>query len=259
MEFETLEARVDGARGELMLNRPEKLNALDQRTLLELAEAARWFDRQSAVKVVIVSGHGRSFSAGADVSAFTAADPGAEQRRAGADAGRLMAEAIQRMDAVTVARIHGYCVGGGVVLAAACDMRFASQTAVFSIPEVDLGIPLAWGGIPRLVREIGPAMTRELVLTCRQFSAAEARELGFLNRVAPDEQLEATVDELVAVLLEKSRLTLLATKRAVDAATEEMLATTGAWNDADSLMTALGDPESRRSAEAYLRRISKRG
>jgi enoyl-CoA hydratase/carnithine racemase len=257
MGFETIQTRVDGTRGELILNRPEKLNALDQRTLLELAEAARWFNRQSEIKVVVVSGNGRSFSAGADVSAFTAEDPGIDQRRAGADAGRLMAEAIQHMDAVTVARIHGYCVGGAVVLAAACDLRVAGQTAVFSIPEVDLGIPLAWGGIPRLVREIGPAMTRELVLTCRRFSAAEARELGFLNRVVPDEQLEVSVDELVAVLLDKSRLTLLATKRAVDAASEEMLPTAGARSDADSLMTALGDPESRRSAEAYLRRVSK--
>jgi enoyl-CoA hydratase/carnithine racemase len=163
------------------------------------------------------------------------------------------------MDAITVARIHGYCVGGAVVLAAACDLRVAGETAVFSIPEVDHGIPLAWGGIPRLVREIGPAMTRELVLTCRRFSAAEARELGFLNRVVPDEQLADAVDELVAVLLEKSRMTLLATKRAVDAASEEMLSTAGAWSDADSLMTALTDPESRRSAEAYLRRIGNRG
>ncbi len=259
MAFATIETRVSGTRGELVLNRPQKLNALDQRTLLELAEAARWFDSQAEIKVVVVSGNGRSFSAGADVSAFAGDDPGPEQRRAAADAGRLMAEAIQRMNAVTVARIHGYCVGGAVVLAAACDLRVACETAVFSIPEVDLGIPLAWGGIPRLVREIGPAMTRELVLTCRRFSAAEARELGFLNRVVPDEQLADAVDELVGVLVEKSRLTLLATKRAVDAASEELLSTTGAWSDADSLMTALTDPESRRSAEAYLRRIGNRG
>jgi 3-hydroxypropionyl-coenzyme A dehydratase len=258
MAFSAIETRVSGARGELVLNRPQKLNALDHRALVELVEAARWFDQQPDVKVVVVSGNGRSFSAGADVSAFAAEDPGPERRRAGADAGRLMAEAIEHMSAVTVARIHGHCVGGAVVLAAACDLRVACETAVFSIPEVELGIPLAWGGIPRLVREIGPAMTRELVLTCRRFSAAEARELRFLNRVVPEEQLEDAVDQLVGVLLEKSRLTLLATKRAVDAATQQMLATTGAWSDADTLMTALSDPESRRSAEAYLRRIAGR-
>ncbi|HTY96714.1 MAG TPA: enoyl-CoA hydratase/isomerase family protein, partial [Solirubrobacteraceae bacterium] len=159
----------------------------------------------------------------------------------------------------TVARIHGYCVGGAVVLAAACDLRVAGESAVFSIPEVDLGIPLAWGGIPRLVREIGPAMTRELVLTCRPFSAAEARELGFLNRVVADDRLEGAVEELVDELLGKSLLTLTATKLAVHAASEEMIATAGAWNDADSLLSGLSDPESRRSAEAYLKRMKDRG
>ena len=258
MGFSTIETRVGGALGELVLNRPRKLNALDHTTLAELAEAARWFDQRPEVKVVVVSGSGRSFSAGADVSGFAAEAPPPEQSRARADAGRLMAEAIESMQAITVARIHGYCVGGAVVLAAACDLRVAGDSAVFSIPEVDLGIPLAWGGIPRLVREIGPAMTRELVLTCRPFSAAEARELGFLNRVVPDGQLEGAVEELVGELLGKSRLTLVDTKRAVHAASEEMLGTAGAWNDADSLLTALSDPESRLSAEAYLRRMRDR-
>ena len=169
-----------------------------------------------------------------------------------------MAEAIESMQAITVARIHGYCVGGAVVLASACDLRVAGESAVFSIPEVDLGIPLAWGGIPRLVREIGPAMTRELVLTCRPFSAAEARELGFLNRVAPDDQLEARGRRARGRAAREVRLTLVATKRAVHAASEEMLGTAGAWNDADSLLTGLSDPESRRSAEAYLGRMKDR-
>jgi len=258
MAFATIETHAGGARGELVLNRPQKLNALDQQTLAELVEAAAWFDRQPEVKVVVVSGNGRSFSAGADVSAFTGEDPGPQLRRAGADAGRVMAEAIERMNAVTVARIHGHCVGGAVVLAAACDLRVAGEGAVFSIPEVDLGIPLAWGGIPRLVREIGPAMTRELVLSCRSFSAHEAHDLRLLNRVVPDEQLERIVDELAELLAGRSRLTLRATKQAVAAASEQMLSTAGAWSDADALVGALSDPESRRSAEAYLRRIAKR-
>ena len=94
-----------------------------------------------------------------------------------------MAEAIESMRAITIARIHGHCVGGGCGAGGACDLRVAADTTRFSIPEVDLGIPLAWGGIPRLVREIGPAMTKELVLSCRPFSAEEARGLGFVNRV----------------------------------------------------------------------------
>ncbi len=168
-----------------------------------------------------------------------------------------MADAIEAMRAVTVARLHGHCVGGAVVLAAACDLRVASDDTRFSIPEVDLGIPLAWGGIPRLVREIGPALTKELVMTCRPFSASEALAAGFLNRVVPASQLDAAVEDLVAQLEGKSALTLTATKRHTNAVTEGMVGTARAWNDADSLVAALRDPESRAVSAAYLQRVKK--
>jgi enoyl-CoA hydratase/carnithine racemase len=253
----TIEVNVEGARGSITLNRPAKLNPLSTDTLRELADAARGFDQRPDVKVVVVSGSGRAFSAGADVSVFVAADPGVAARREAADAGRLMAEAIESMRAITIARIQGHCVGGALVLAAACDLRVAADTTRFSIPEVDLGIPLAWGGIPRLVREIGPAMTKELVLTCRPFTAEEARALGFLNRVVGEQHLDEAVEELAAQLLTKPSLTLTATKRGVNAASHEMASTSGAWSDADSLMTTLGDPESRRVARDYLKRLSR--
>lgn len=250
--FSTIELTVGGEIAEIALNRPEKLNPLSTETLLELSAAAAALGAQQGVKVVIVCGRGRAFSAGADVSAFAGADPDAPTRRAAADAGRRMAEAIEGIDALTIARIHGHCVGGGLVLAAACDLRVAGEGTRFAIPEVDLGIPLAWGGIPRLVREIGPAMTRELVLTCRAFDAREARALGFLNRVVPDASLEREVDELAATLARKSAYTLLATKRAVAAAAEALVSTRGSWSDADTLLTAIADPQSRQAAASYL-------
>ena len=258
MAFSTIEVSADGARGAITLSRPEKLNPLSTLTLAELTEAARWIDAQDEVKVVIVRGRGRAFSAGADISAFADADPSHAVRRQAADAGRLMAEAIESISAVTIASIHGHCIGGGLVLAAACDLRLAAASTSFSIPEVDLGIPLAWGGIPRLVREIGPAMTKELVLTCRPFTAEEARQLGFVNRVAADADLEACTEELAAQLARKSRYTLTATKLAVNAASREMASTDGAWNDADSLLSGLSDPESRRAALDYMQRLASR-
>jgi enoyl-CoA hydratase/carnithine racemase len=258
MSFTTIEVDAVGARGTIALNRPDKLNPLSVETLRELADAAHWFDRRADVKVVVVSGRGRAFSSGADVSVFAGADPGVAARREAADAGRLMAEAVESMRAITIARIQGHCVGGGLVLAAACDLRVAADTTLFSIPEVDLGIPLAWGGIPRLVREIGPAMTKELVLTCRPFTAEEARALGFVNRVVGEELLDDDVEELAAQLLQKSALTLMATKRGVNAASSAMASTSGAWSDADSLLTALSDPESRAAAKDYLERLSRR-
>lgn len=255
MEFTTLEVTADGPRGTLELNRPEKRNALSLTTLRELAAAAAWFDERPEVKVVVVSGRGRSFSAGADLATFLDPDPNLSTREA-ADLGRAMADAIEAMAAVTVARITGHCVGGGLVLAAACDLRVAADDTYFSIPEVDLGIPLAWGGIPRLVREIGPALTKELVLTCRPFSATEAREVGFLNRVVAPDELEAEVEELTTQLAAKSALTLRATKRHVDSVTAQMVGTARAWSDADVLVSALHDPESQAVARAYLERFS---
>lgn len=258
MSFTTLEVGNDGSSGWIELNRPERRNALSATVLSELAEAARWFEARPEVKVVVVSGRGRSFSAGADLSTFLDPDPELLPRDA-ADLGRRMADAIEAMSAVTVARIHGHCVGGGLVLAAACDLRVAADDTYFSIPEVDLGIPLAWGGIPRLVREMGPALTKELVMTCRAFSAAEGQAGGFLNRVVPADQLDAEVEALVVGLAAKSAFTLRATKRHVDAVTAQMVGIGRAWSDADALVSSLHDPESRAVAAAYLDRFSGRG
>lgn len=255
-DFETLTVSVlddeaaEGRIGRLTLARPEKLNPLSTGALDELAAAAAWFDAQAPVRVVIVAGAGRAFSAGADLAGFTG--PGDRSVRDGADAGRVMVEAIERMRAVTVAAIHGHCIGGGLLLAMACDIRVAAESTRFAIPEVDLGIPLTWGGIPRLVREIGPAATRDLVLSCRPFTAAEAHARGVVSRVVPDDALEREATGLARALARKSAYTLRATLDAVDAAAEELVSTAGAWSDADQFVTAVHDEESREVAARYL-------
>jgi enoyl-CoA hydratase/carnithine racemase len=256
-DLSTVRIELDGPVGRLWLDRPDKLNPLSTATLEELAVAARWFDGRPEVRVVVVGGRGRAFSAGADVASFGEPDDTRSPRDA-ADAGRRMADAVEAMEAITVARIHGHCVGGGVVLAAACDLRVAAEGTRFSIPEVDLGIPLAWGGIPRLVREVGPAVTKELVLTCRAFAAEEAQRLGLVNRVVPLDDLDAEVDGLAAALAAKASFPLRATKRHVDAVTAAMVGTDRAWSDADALLTALRDPECRAAGARYLEGLGRR-
>jgi enoyl-CoA hydratase/carnithine racemase len=134
----------------------------------------------------------------------------------------------------------------------------AAESTQFSIPEVALGIPLAWGGIPRLVREIGPARTRELVMTCRPFGAVEAHSMGFVNEVVPDDELDAAVERVVAALTSKSALVLQMTKQAVANASEALVPTSQTWSDADALQSALHDAESRAVAAAYLDRVTRR-
>ena len=250
--FETLETTVDGAVGRIWLNRADKLNPLSTLTLQELARAAAWFNGQPEVRAVVIGGRGRCFSAGADLASFT--DSSVDALRDAADAGRLMADAIEDMQAITVARVQGWCVGGGLVLAAACDLRVATDNCRFSIPEVALGIPLAWGGIPRLVREIGPALCKELVITCRPFDAAEARTAGFLNRVVAEDELDPTVDALVAQVIDKPTFPVWATKRHVDAVTSQMVGTDRSWGDADGLVSASVDPECVAARDAYVAR-----
>jgi enoyl-CoA hydratase/carnithine racemase len=254
-EFADLRVSAAGPIGRLVLDRPQKLNALSPTLLESLIGAAGWFSSQRDVKVVIVRGEGRAFCAGADLTGIATRAGGSdviESARAAADVGRRMAEAVSGMRPLTVAAIQGHCVGGGVVLAAACDLRVAASNAVFSIPEVDLGIPLAWGGIPRLVRELGPAVTKELVLTCRPFDAEEARALGFANRVVSESALEGAAEELAARLAEQPAYSLELTKRHVNEVAEEAGSTAGAFRDADALARAVVDQESLERMGRYL-------
>ena len=155
------------------MNSPKRYNALGATVLKELVQAAKWFDEQRDIRVIIVKGAGNVFSAGADLKDPIYANVEKVDwltRREMGQLGLRMAKAIESMRAVTIAQVERFCIGGGLVLMMACDLRVAESGTVFSIPEVDLGIPLAWGGIPKMVREVGPAMTKELVMTCRRFT-----------------------------------------------------------------------------------------
>ena len=131
-------------------------------------------------------------------------------------------------------------------------LRIVSDDVRFAIPEVDLGIPLAWGGIPRLTRELGPAITKELVLTCRPFGADEAKSLRFVNRVVPADALVPAAESLAHELAAKSTFSLRATKSHVNAVMDEIAGVGRNANDADTLVVALHDEESKAVGRAYL-------
>jgi enoyl-CoA hydratase/carnithine racemase len=258
MNFATLTVEVDGPIARLVLNRPDRLNAINSTMLRELTEAARWFGSLPDVRVVIFSGAGRAFCAGVDLkdSRGTDADHSWLALRGATQAGSRMLDAIESMNATTVASTHGYTVGGAVLLVAACDLRVAAEDARFSIPEVELGIPLTWGGIPRLVREIGPAMTKELVMTCRPFTADEAKSMGFVNRVVPSDQLEAQTLALAQQIAAMPAAPVAITKEHVNAVSRAMAGQTS-YADGDVLLSALSSPESAQARTAYLERRLK--
>lgn len=237
-------------RAVITLARDGSLNSLNSAVLRRLREAAEEVS-QRPLKVVILRGEGRAFCAGADFALLSGEE--GPPLQAG-ELGREMTEAVESIPAVTVAALHGAVVGGGVVLAACCDLRVAAEDAYFAIPEVDVGLPLGWAGVPRLMREIGPALTRELVLTCRPFTAAEALRAGFVNKVVPAADLGEAVDGLADALCAKSAYALREVKRTVNEVAEQMTPAMGRVGDSRLLAGAAADPESQRAMASYIGR-----
>jgi len=195
------------------LNRPERRNALDGPALEEIAALFEGLQRDFEVRVVVLGGRGPAFCAGADrrdppgsERMRRSAEVGERERRFVSQIGRRACAAVADAEVVTLARIQGHAVGGGVALAAACDFRIAAEGALFHVPEVDLGIPLSWGATPRLVQEIGAARARELILLCERVDAATAERWGLVHRVVPADALDATVDAWVRRLLAKPEI-----------------------------------------------------
>lgn len=240
--FRTLRAETDGRLGRLTLDQPDRLNPIGALALEELAAAAAWFDEQGAA-LVVVGGAGRAFCAGFDLRELTAAPSGrgpADHPGGSTPAlGAAMAAAVSSMEALTVAAVQGPCVGGGFVLALCCDLRIAADDAWFSLPEAELGIPLAWSGVPRLVRELGAARAAELILTCRRMPAVEAHAAGLVNEVVERGSLDAVVAERTGLILERSDAVIRTTKRQVREAAEALVPTSGDWAGTDELIAAL--------------------
>ena len=255
--LETVEIVVDGEIGHLRLNRTQALNAFNLPLMKDIISAAEWFDEHKEIKVVIVEGNGRSFCAGFDMDYFSElASP--EQIREIVDLGNKLANKVTKMRAVTIASVHGHCIGGGVVLMGACDFRYASINASFLLPETQLGIPLAWGGIPRLMREIGPLRTAEFTLLAERITSQEALNMGMLNEVHEDAALKDRVSVVANRLASLSSLVIETTKQQLVAAKEELASNAYSYCDAHLLHTALLDEESKATRQRYVQQMQAR-
>jgi enoyl-CoA hydratase/carnithine racemase len=219
MTWQTLETEREGAILRVWLARPARRNALDTTALEELTALFSGLQRDFATRVVVLGGRGLSFCAGADRRAppgraRMAADSGASdrERRHAAQIGLRAARAIEECEAVTIARVHGHAIGGGVALALACDFRIAADDTVFQIPEVDLGIPLTWGAVARLAHEVGAARAREAILLCDRFDARRAEAWGAVHRAVPAAELDAVVDDWARRIAAKPEVAVHMTK-----------------------------------------------
>ncbi len=243
---ELLVTRNEGV-ATLELNRPEVLNALSPSLLEELMQACDALSADDEIRVVVVRGAGRSFSAGADLPGFEAAFAASGDQVA--DLGRQATEAVWHLPQITIAAIHGHCVGGAIVLAACCDLRVAANNSRFSIPEVDAGIPLAWGGMGHLYRLIGETLATDLVLSCRPFDAETALAAGFLTGVTEPDSFDADISSLAHDTASKPNVVLRTVKRQLAALRQNAF---NARDDAGALLAARRDPEAKAVGAAYV-------
>ena len=247
---------IDNAVAHITLSRPEKLNALNDEVRRALAEALAQFEERPDIRVVVLAGAGRSFSAGADLksTAYGSLDVDWATRRHRTGAWQRVLEQMDRIPQATVARLHGHVVGGAALLAAACDIRIAASNTVLRIPELAIGIPLTWAGIPLLVREVGLPLARDWVMTCRPVAADELARCGFAQRVAPPDELDAAVAECVEQLLAVPPGPLAMTRAMTAAIGRAAPAMVAGWADPDLMHWSLTEDEYRAAARAYLDR-----
>lgn len=215
--YETLEIVRDGGVAAIWMNRPEVHNAFDEVLIADLAAACGELGEDDRIRVVVLGGRGKSFSAGADLHWMKrASEAGAEENFADARRLALMLRTLASMPKPTIARVHGAALGGGMGLACACDICVASEDAVFSTSEVRFGlIPSAIG--PYVIRAIGERQALRYFQTAERITAARAERLGLAHEVVPAAELDARIDDIVAALLQGGPLAQAAAKKLIEA------------------------------------------
>ena len=213
---ERMIAEKDGAIGWMVFNNPDRRNALSLDMWQAMPVILDQFDHDPEIRVIVLKGAGdKAFISGADISQFE------KQRSSAATVAEYdkIAEAatlrLQELRKPTIAMIHGFCIGGGVGIALQCDLRIAADNARFGVPAARLGLGYRWGGVKKLVDLVGPSFAKEIFLTARHFTAAEALEMGLINRVRPEAELEAYVHHYASLIAENAPLTMEAVKGVV--------------------------------------------
>ena len=211
MVFVNLERQ--GRVGIITINRPEALNALNSAVLQDLETAIDAAAQDSGIDVIILTGAGRSFVAGADIGQMISYSS-YEGKQLGVYGGELFLK-LENMSKPVIAAVNGFALGGGCELAMSCDIRLASEKAKFGQPEVGLGITPGFGGTQRLPRIVGIGRALELILTAKTISAAEAKEIGLVNEVYAPEELMDKALELANAICANAQIAVQESKRCI--------------------------------------------
>ena len=247
--LEEIVLRIDPPAAWIVLNKPDKLNTLTPRMADEIVNTLRTVEEDPRVRVVVITGSGRAFSAGADVNQFRGASP--MQMFKAMRHYHSMTLEIEYYTKPVIAALNGYTLGGGLELAMACDLRIASDDVVIGQPEVNLGLIPGAGGTQRLTRLAGPGVSKEMILMGIQIGARRALEYGVVNRVVPRHTLEYEVRRWVNELASKPPLALMLAKYAINYGAESPI-----WsalnNEASLFGVAISTKDAQEGVGAFL-------
>jgi methylglutaconyl-CoA hydratase len=252
MNYQTLLVEIKNGVGIIWMNRPKLHNVLDETMIMEMTAAMRALDDDPAVRVVVLAGTGKSFCAGADLNWMQRmADCSIERNRADAMNFAAMLQAISTLKKPTIARVHGPAFAGGIGLVAACDMAVAAYDAEFCLSEVRVGLIPATIA-PYVVRAMGERMARNYFLSAELFTAAEAYRTGLVSDIAPLDELDARINELLGHLIQGGPEAQALAKEWIRAVAGAPITSDVVKASAARLAAALASAEGREGIRAFL-------
>jgi len=250
MDLKHILFRIEEGIATLTFNRPKALNALNGELLDEMSRTLDAVAANEDVRVLILTGSGdKSFVAGADITELARCN--ALQAKGFAGKGQQAINKLQCLDIPVIAAVNGFALGGGSEIALACDFIIASENAKFGLPEITLGIIPGFGGTQRLPRLIGPNMAKEMIFTGKMISAAEARDLGMVNRVVSADALMTDVMNTAKAISQKGKVSLRAAKQVINAGLSVDLKT-GCRMEVDAFALCMASEDAREGTTAFL-------
>ncbi len=216
MPSDKMIARKEGGVGWMIFNNPERHNAVSLEMWGTVVEILDDFASDPAIRVVIVTGAGgKAFVSGADISRFEKERSSEAGFKRYGDVTNAAFETMANLSKPSIAMIRGYCIGGGLAFAICCDLRICTEGSRFGIPAAKLGLGYGYSGVKRLVDLVGPSFAQEIFFTARQFEARDAKEMGLVNRIVADGELESFVANYAATIAANAPLTVGSIKRIV--------------------------------------------
>ncbi|MCH8907939.1 MAG: enoyl-CoA hydratase/isomerase family protein [Candidatus Heimdallarchaeota archaeon] len=200
--------------GKITFNRPEKMNPLSMEVFELINDYLDEIEKDNDIRAVVITGRGKAFSAGVDIKELTSLSE--DDQAKFTMMGQTTFNRIEAFPKAVIASINGYCFGGGVEIALACDLRVASEDAKLGLVEAAIGLIPSWGGLQRLPYLIGMSRAKEMILTANRYSAAEAAALGLINKVVPADELDSESAFLATKIADNSPLSIKYSKMALN-------------------------------------------